>query len=134
MSISARERNAEFGVFGGCQQVPSKSFRDSSSCFSAENIGTQKLKYFEADGSPVTNKRFTPVAKDRKGSLDQMRYTTLLTYTETCDDSPISLDVLFLKVIQQTAASPDHSQKSPAGMMIFGVNLKVFGQIRNFFA
>ena len=39
------------------------------------------------------------------------------------DYGPIAIDVFMLHIVQQSAASADKHQKTPAGMMIFFVNL-----------
>jgi hypothetical protein len=58
----------------------------------------------------------------------------LLAYTKSFDHYAIPIDILRLQVIQKTPALSDHSQKTTAGMMVFGMSFEVVGQISDLFA
>jgi hypothetical protein len=47
------------------------------------------------------------------------------------DNRPVALNILVFDIIQESAALADQHQQSSSGMVIFGMNLEVFRQIRN---
>ena len=55
----------------------------------------------------------------------------LLAYAELLDDVFVRLGIMALEVIQQTAASADHHEKSAAGRMVLLVGLEMLGQFAN---
>ena len=71
-------------------------------------------------------------AKAPCGAYDDL-YFVLLPDTEPRNNRSIPRHVFFFQIIQQTTTFSDHTQQSPTGMMILGVNLEVFRKIRNFF-
>lgn len=46
-----------------------------------------------------------------------------------CNDRPVTLDVNFLKVVEQTATLTDHLQQTATGMVILLVSLEVLGEV-----
>jgi hypothetical protein len=70
----------------------------------------------------------------RKAHAQGSRRTHLLAYTKPFDHYAISAYVLCLQVIQKAPALSDHSQKTTAGVMVFGVSFEVVGQISDFLA
>lgn len=55
----------------------------------------------------------------------------LLTNTEFCYDSTVTLDVLLLKVVEKVTSSTYHLEESASGMVILLVVLQMFGKIGN---
>jgi hypothetical protein len=53
----------------------------------------------------------------------------LFAQPELLNQRPISLDILVLEVVQETAPLTHQFDQSPAGMVIFGVGLEMISQV-----
>jgi hypothetical protein len=53
----------------------------------------------------------------------------LFAQPELLNQSAIPVDVLFLEVIQETSPLSHQFDQAPAGVMVFGVNLEMVGQV-----
>jgi hypothetical protein len=51
--------------------------------------------------------------------------------TQGIDNGPVAVDIFEFDVIEQPAASANQHQQPSAGMMIFLVNLQMFGKVGN---
>ena len=66
-----------------------------------------------------------------KKARQKPRFLELLTEIQFCNDGTITLNILLVKVAEQTTAMADHLQKTTAGMIILFVLLKMFRQVCN---
>jgi hypothetical protein len=55
----------------------------------------------------------------------------LSTQAKRLYDSAVSLNVIFLDVVEQASAPPNQHEQPSAGMMVFLVNLQMLRQILN---
>ena len=53
----------------------------------------------------------------------------LLTQTQSCDQSTVTLDVLLLEISQQIAAAANHLHQATTAVVIVGVLLQVLVQL-----
>jgi hypothetical protein len=53
----------------------------------------------------------------------------LFAQPKLLNQRPISLDILVLEVVQEAAPLSHQFDQAPAGMVIFGVGLKMIGQV-----
>ena len=54
---------------------------------------------------------------------------SLLADAQLVDQSAVTLDVLLLQVVQQTAALADHLEQATTGVVVLGIQLQVSGQV-----
>jgi hypothetical protein len=45
------------------------------------------------------------------------------------DDSSVSLDILFLEIVEEASTLTNQHQQPSARVMVFGVNLEMLGQV-----
>ena len=55
--------------------------------------------------------------------------TELFTKSELLDDCSVTLNILFLEIVEHASALTDHLQKASSGMMIFREFLKMLCQL-----
>jgi hypothetical protein len=58
----------------------------------------------------------------------------LLADTQFLDQGPVSLDILFLQIVEQSTSLADQLQQAAAGVVIFAVSLEMVSQMIDSFA